>query len=65
MTLQNLLLAKTTLDQARYYAREGRITDAVFRSFLHVWQTSAPRFSTQACRCAECLHPARKVEEDF
>ena len=65
MTLADLLANRETLEQVRYYVSVGRISYDVYRAYLHEWQTSAPRFSTQACHCASCLSPANKVEEEF
>lgn len=53
MTLENL---KTyTLEQATYFVRQGVISQEMFEAYCHAWQTGAPRFAVQACRCAECM----------
>lgn len=54
-TLADLLRQGATLDEVTRMNREGRITDAVFVAYCHEWQSSAPRFEIQACRCAACL----------
>jgi hypothetical protein len=55
MTLESL---KTyPLKDVTYFWRDGRISDDVYEAYLHLWQTSALRFTRQ-CWCAEC----RKVD---
>lgn len=44
-----------TLEQALYLARQGYMSREDWEHYAHMWQTSAPRFSTRACNCAECI----------
>jgi hypothetical protein len=44
-----------TLDQATYWRNVGVCTEDEWRAYAHLWQTSAPRFDTRVCHCAECM----------
>jgi hypothetical protein len=44
-----------SLDQARYWRDAGLMTEAEYQTYVHAWQTSAPRFAIRACSCDECV----------
>lgn len=48
-------LRTSSLDTAIYMAREGRISETQWLEYAHLWQISAPRFSTRVCQCTECI----------
>ncbi len=50
---------KLTLDQARYWHRNGLMSEAEWRAYAHAWQTGAPRFGTHICQCPTCSEAAR------
>ena len=43
------------LDAVEWQYRNGYISKAVWNEYVHLWQTSSPRFEVQACYCAECV----------
>jgi hypothetical protein len=44
-----------SLEQAEFWFRNGLCTQTEFETYCHAWQTGAPRFSVQACWCAQCV----------
>lgn len=42
------------LDIVQHHHRSGNCTEETYKAYCHLWQTSAPRFSVQACWCVEC-----------
>ena len=54
-TVNQLVKGKYTLDAVEWFYHRGVIDRATYDGYCHAWQTGAPRFAVQACRCAECM----------
>lgn len=47
-------LDRVPLDRAVELYRSKAIPKPAFLQYLHLWQTSAPRFGIRACDCEPC-----------